>query len=59
MDNIQNCDSRINIPLAQTYRSYIRHCCSHNTDALEFGTDTSILYLYIFHLNITDILAVK
>jgi hypothetical protein len=25
MDNVQNCDSYINIPLSQTYRSYIAY----------------------------------
>jgi hypothetical protein len=25
MDNVQNCDSYINIPSSQTYRSYLKH----------------------------------
>jgi hypothetical protein len=28
MDNVQNCDSYINIPSSQTYRTYFFCCCS-------------------------------
>jgi hypothetical protein len=28
MDNVQNCDSYINIPSSQTYRSYLVKLCS-------------------------------
>jgi hypothetical protein len=34
MDNVQNCDSYINIPSSQTYRSYLPYngCVATNSD---------------------------